>query len=101
MRLSAIPLPFLLCRDIKHAWDENTAEIETDSTDGTVYRTLWCRRCDTRRIEVFSSKDLTVLRRWYAYPKGYLQPTALDRTEVRRITLKALALRLAKKKGTS
>jgi hypothetical protein len=96
MKLADVPLPFLRCRDLRHAWDESTL-VTAPHPDGIVERAVWCRRCDTRRTEIIEMPDGTVIARRYRYPQGYQTDRPVKQRTVR-IFLIRKALRELKEK---
>lgn len=99
--------PFLICRDLKHAWEVHTDYHEVvDERDTSAYigREVFCIRCDTVRSERYqSTKDgLVRTRTSYEYVDGYqlkdlprgVKPVSIVREELwRRVVERSQARR--------
>jgi hypothetical protein len=70
---------YLLCRDVKHAWD---IEGYWRERGGQVRRKLHCLRCETTRTDVWTAKGGR-LRNQYVYPEGYRLAGGIDLKSVR------------------
>ena len=61
---------FMLCRDLRHAWDEGASSKFIVSV-GFVGRHLTCMRCGTERVDVYGKNSMALEGRRYNYPDGY------------------------------
>jgi hypothetical protein len=74
--MQEVPDPFLICRDLKHAWEvsEDYHEVvDQRDTSAFIAREVYCIRCDTVRSERYQlTKDgLVRSRTSYEYVDGY------------------------------
>ena len=81
--LRGMPQAYLVCRDLKHAWDYEVSFYKTAFKGRTekgrrfaifARRELKCIRCDARRNEVFAinKREIAKVSSHYNYPEGYL-----------------------------
>ena len=73
---------YLLCRDLRHQWDNVATIITTNAKRGRhLERATTCLRCETVRIEAISLTTFRVLGRKYEYPDGFIlqEKTPFDR----------------------
>lgn len=70
----------LLCRDIRHQWEEQggfrlpvTFERDKPVKPKVVSRVLVCRRCGTEREDIYDIKNFERIgTSHYVYPQGYI-----------------------------
>lgn len=103
MSKGARDYPYLVCRDLGHAWEETTRPTYfTSSYRGRriyhVDRQLECVRCQTIREESYTG--IRVTRRSYRYPEGYKLPQGMDREDVKEAALKQGAVRRLKREAS-
>lgn len=70
--LRNLPDNYLMCRDLKHAWDVHFDFFVNPKTK-EVERKLRCIRCDMIRVEKYvqTSNGLDKIRNIYGQPEGY------------------------------
>ena len=67
-----IPDEYLMCRDLMHAWDADTATVGRNKPRRRreVRQTLRCTRCHTVKTRIMTTTG-ELIRNSYAYPPGY------------------------------
>lgn len=74
--LTALPDNWIMCRDMRHAWEVNE-DFHVSKSKGSkaveIRRVLDCLRCETKRIEVYHQTKwgLEKVRQNYDYPEHY------------------------------
>lgn len=93
--LAAIPHAFLLCRDLRHAWDE---PVYLRGFGGGVTRVLTCIRCGTERHDAVTFSGRRTGQR-YKHPEGYLSPAGAGRLDPEKIRARLLATAVVREVG--
>lgn len=93
--VSELSASFLRCRDEGHSWfDPRRKTTKHERVGNHIERRSTCASCGTRKAQLFTPGGKVVTYPKYDYPDGYLLvkgSTQVTRTEVRKITLRAVA----------
>jgi len=70
--ISDLPIEFVVCRTLGHAWDDNPAATLSPTLFSESYgaMALRCTRCTTERFDYLDA-EMKVWKRHYRYPRGY------------------------------
>lgn len=110
--MTSVPDDFLVCRDLKHAWEvtEDFHEV-TDNRDTHAFigREVSCIRCDTVRSERYQLTKDGLVRSGtsYLYPEGYkledlprgIKPVSIVREELWRRVVERAAERRSRRRA--